>query len=407
MKTFLPFFRLLPSLMMVLCMAWASLPLRAGFVEESKIKKIGSGTTGFPSHDKPSDKGKDEAKKEAEEPVVFRNAMHDKLDAIVIKQVSFENTPLKSALDYLVSESRASDPSHKGVVMLLTGNREAFNDIKVTLDLRNIPLSEALRYLSIVTGIQYRVDPEAVSISEPAAPGKEGTPLPPMNRSIATLLQRKSVLRALCSIVLKKVEFQETPAVSAFDYLVTQSRKADPDGSGISVIPLGDPDLLAASKVTLNLQDVTLLEAIRYTAQVANLKFRVEPYAVFVVPSGNDEKPGPQTSSLDRDVDLLIGGNSTSRKLGAITIPQIAFDETPIRNAVDYLIAEGRKADPKHQGVNFVLALSPDQLKTTVTLDLRNVTLAQALKFLTQVTGVDAQAENNAVVLTSNANSKK
>lgn len=366
------------------------------------IKKMGSDSPkGFGNRDEAKKTETRDAPRTVEEPPsVIRRPIDDRLDSLVIKHVAFEETPLKSAVDYLVGEARAADPDRKGVVILLTGDREALAQIKVTLDLREIPMSEVLRYLTMVTGVQCRVDPDSISISPPAAGAsdRDKSALPPLQRSIASLLERKSVLKALNSTRIKSVEFQDTPSASAFNYLVEQGRKME-SGGGVSVVPVGDPETFINSKVTLNLRDLSLLQALRYTAQAANLRFRVEPHAVLIVPS-DAETPGHRHPSLERDVDLVSAqGTAAARKASELVLGQVVFDETPIRNVVDHLTAEARRVDPRKEGVNLVLAIPAEQLTKTVTLNLSNVTLAQALKFVAQVSDLEIRAENEAIVV--------
>lgn len=97
------------------------------------------------------------------------------------------------------------------------------------------------------------------------------------------------------------------------------------------------------------------------------------------------------------------------KTLSTITIPELVFNEKPIREAVDELQRLSEQNDPNHQGLNFVLRLpaktesNEDPESAVVSLELQNVTLQTAVKYLCeQVKGIDKlrpEIEENAVLL--------
>lgn len=97
------------------------------------------------------------------------------------------------------------------------------------------------------------------------------------------------------------------------------------------------------------------------------------------------------------------------KTLSTITIPEVVFNEKPIREAVEEIQRLSEQNDPNHQGLNFVLRLptkaegKEDPELATVSLELQNVTLQTAVKYLCeQVRGIDKlrpEVEDNAVLL--------
>jgi general secretion pathway protein D len=94
--------------------------------------------------------------------------------------------------------------------------------------------------------------------------------------------------------------------------------------------------------------------------------------------------------------------------LSTIEVPEIVFNEKPLRDAVEELQRLSEQNDPKKQGINFVLRLSPpaegvDPEAATVSLELRNVKLQTALKYLCeQIRGGEKlryDVENSAVLI--------
>lgn len=96
------------------------------------------------------------------------------------------------------------------------------------------------------------------------------------------------------------------------------------------------------------------------------------------------------------------------KKLAEIRIPELAFNERPIRAAVEELQRLGEQYDPEKRGLNFVLRLPAptagnDPEAATVSLELRDVSLQTALKYLCeQIRGGEklrAEVEDNVVFL--------
>jgi len=121
-------------------------------------------------------------------------------------------------------------------------------------------------------------------------------------------------------IIIPEIEFEDTPLSVAIDYLRQKSRELDdlepdPTRKGINIIirksgttggggaglgggddDLGFDDPLAGDDtfggaggeptVSLKLSNVPLVEALRYTTEIAGMTYKVEPNAVLVVPVG-------------------------------------------------------------------------------------------------------------------------
>ena len=96
------------------------------------------------------------------------------------------------------------------------------------------------------------------------------------------------------------------------------------------------------------------------------------------------------------------------KKLAAIRIPELTFNERPIRAAVEELQRLSEQYDPEKKGLNFVLRLPPpgegtDPESATVSLELRDISLQTALKYLCeQIRGGEklrSEVEDSAVFL--------
>ena len=195
------------------------------------------------------------------------------------------------------------------------------------------------------------------------------------------------IQKKLATIIIPKLEFREATIREAVDYLKKRSVDLDvtePDPArkgvnivlklesapGVSVVPeapapapgipgLELPGAAPApgpavalpnvnpndARITISLSNIPLGEALKYVTELANLKFKVEPFAVFVVPQGTPTEvlltkeykvpPGfissaPSTAAPDAlapaaPTDASKGGSSLAAK----------------REAKEFLVAQG------------------------------------------------------------------
>lgn len=112
------------------------------------------------------------------------------------------------------------------------------------------------------------------------------------------------MISRLNRIIIPRVDFRDTTIRQAVSFLQQRSRdldttESDPERRGVNIVlklpttpaPAtetdGEASLPAPSadnRITLNLTNVPLYEALRYVATLAGLKVKVEPYAVSLVP---------------------------------------------------------------------------------------------------------------------------
>ncbi len=84
--------------------------------------------------------------------------IQQKLEKIVFPTVQFQNATIQQALEYLRVKSRDLDPAKQGVNIIV---KPGGPDAKITLDLRNIPLSHAISYIAERSGHQLTADGHA------------------------------------------------------------------------------------------------------------------------------------------------------------------------------------------------------------------------------------------------------
>jgi len=119
----------------------------------------------------------------------------------------------------------------------------------------------------------------------------------------------EAITAKLNSIIIPTINLRETTVREAIEFLKQRSRDLDtgadsPDGQrGVNIVvdlpeassaqgfpedsleaPSSSAGGNAATRVTMSLRNVPLIEAIRYLTELAKVKFKIEPFAVSIVP---------------------------------------------------------------------------------------------------------------------------
>lgn len=89
-------------------------------------------------------------------------------------------------------------------------------------------------------------------------------------------------------IIFPQVQFSGASIDEAVEFLRVKSRdldveEQDPARKGVNII-LKAGDNPSTASISLDLKDVPMVEALRYVTELAGMKFKVEPFAVLIVP---------------------------------------------------------------------------------------------------------------------------
>jgi hypothetical protein len=89
-----------------------------------------------------------------------------KLETLVLPQVTFRQASAHDVVMYLADQSRALDPEKTGINFVWLVPADA-TVAPVTLNLKNVPLGDVLRYVTELAGLKSRVDRHAVVVFVP------------------------------------------------------------------------------------------------------------------------------------------------------------------------------------------------------------------------------------------------
>jgi beta-lactamase regulating signal transducer with metallopeptidase domain len=207
-----------------------------------------------------------------------------KLERIVLPQVQFSGATLKDAVDFLEVQSHELDtletnPKLRGVQFLLRQGTGA--DATLSLDLKQVPLMEALRYVTELAGVKFRVEPYAVLI-EPLSGSKAVVIASPASASAPALTGKPLELGQ--KIVLPQVHFRDATLEEALEFIRVQVTTAC---DRLDIAPLNivlKPGAPSKARITLDLKDVPLAEALRYIAELAHHTLRSDEHAFILEP---------------------------------------------------------------------------------------------------------------------------
>ena len=118
-----------------------------------------------------------------------KDAINNKLNKIIIDRMDLDQASIREVVEFLKQKSRqldtsTDDPKKKGVNIVLklappaaapapvdgqaaqtpASESAVTEDTKISIALKNVPLIEAVRYLTELSGLKYKIEPFAVSI---------------------------------------------------------------------------------------------------------------------------------------------------------------------------------------------------------------------------------------------------
>jgi general secretion pathway protein D len=178
--------------------------------------------------------------------------------------------------------------------------------------------------------------------------------------------------------IFLSLDFNNATIEEATNFLSVESKRLDPNKKGVNFII--QPEASSTAKpVTITLNNVPLGEALRYVCQLANVKYKVQDYAISIVPfsAPTDDlisrtfivQPNfvapPRSGAIESATAAILGGAADARPLpvdtSATPAPENSGDT--VRSALE---AKGVKFPP---GASAVYTPSTGQLTVVNTPD--------------------------------------
>ena len=215
------------------------------------------------------------------------------------------------------------------------------------------------------------------------------------------------ITNLLNSIIIPKIEFHEATVAEAISFLKQKSKDLDPNKQGVNIVlkveggggapapapgaapaaapgaapapeaapaaPTGSP---AEARITLSLQNIPLFEALRYITSLANLKVKIDPYAVAIVPI-TENTDALVTKEYNVPPGFISnapsGGEATSMSAPTAVGRGAGGAPDPTRNTGPSLAGRANaKVFLEGQGVSFPEGASANYLSASSRLIVRN-----------------------------------
>ena len=180
-----------------------------------------------------------------------------------------------------------------------------------------------------------------------------------------------NINRKLDEIIIPKIDFRDATVREALDFIKQRassldSVEQDPARKGINIVLKLAPDAAeSGSRITLSLTDVPLRAAIDYVARAANLKLKVEPYSVVVVPQSE-----PIDVLITKEYKVppsFITALPTSSGAAAAPVPGVAAGSQSSVTA-----RSGAREFLEANGVTFPPGASANYISSTSRLIVKN-----------------------------------
>jgi general secretion pathway protein D len=179
--------------------------------------------------------------------------------------------------------------------------------------------------------------------------------------------------RKLDEIIIPRVDFRDATIREALDFLKQRSvaldtTDQDPTRRGINIVlkvPVDSPE--ADARITLSLNDIPLRAAIDYVAKAANLKLKVEPYAVAVVPQSE-----PTDILITKEYKVPPGFITSLPATGQPPLPGPGTETLAPGSQPAIQARSGAREFLEAQGVTFPPGASANFIASTSRLIIKN-----------------------------------
>jgi beta-lactamase regulating signal transducer with metallopeptidase domain len=299
-----------------------------------------------------------------------------KLNEIIIPSVKFQGASVEEAIEYLRIKTRelSPGPTAPGVSIIYRQSNPP-SKAAISMDLKDVPLGEALRYVVELASLKMIIQPYAVLI---------GPVDDPVFAKSATAPVVPDPSGKLGEIVITAQETSTDPATEI------QTAKGD------ARCQVGDTSIQAAELV--------------FDRKTHRLKI----HGPFTIISGGNQKHSSTSSESSAVLDLTSGKLTTSGPhetkiltppASKIIIPSIEFRDATLTECIDFILIKSRDLDPDKKGVNIIVKPGGDT-SARITLSLKDVPLSEALRYCAELANHKLTTDGQSFILTPSTNNQ-
>lgn len=200
-----------------------------------------------------------------------------KLQSIVLPQVQFSGATLLEAIEFFRVKSRMLDTSEpevskRGVNFMILGDYAT--EASISMDLKDVPLSDAVKYTAELAGMEYRIE-EIFVVFLPVSKDSTAKPPAPINGKAVELAKKYN---------LPQVQFSKATLEEALEFLRRRVQGRDDAEQPADINLILKPGGTPTAQISLDLQDVSLWEALRYIAELSNHTLSADDHSIILTP---------------------------------------------------------------------------------------------------------------------------
>lgn len=190
---------------------------------------------------------------------------------------------------------------------------------------------------------------------------------------------------------IARIEFANTPLSDAVDFFRAKSIELQPAGKRINFIV--DPEVDPQQLISLRLSNVPIGAAIVYMIDYADLDYRIDSHACFILPGGQGEL------AKRRPLEPAVtAGFKLSKMARQIVLEKIEFNAAPLDEVINFITQKSAEVTPGHRGINMILSRRVDPV-IPVSLQMENVPISRVLAKIANQTAIEIRIEKYAVFL--------
>ncbi|QIF00765.1 hypothetical protein [Roseimicrobium sp. ORNL1] len=318
----------------------------------------------------------------------------ERLNKIILPSVQFAGASLTQAIDFLRIESKRydhaePDPAKRGV-NLVVKPEAASSTATISLDLKDVSLLDALRYVTELSGAKYRIESFGITIV-PISDVRSEMYSRKFKLTLAQMLAYKEKSMGMHAPSAPRDPFapaggdERKPSTGEFSLEAALKAEGIPFPEGAVAVYDRDAQMLLVrnTQPSLDLVD-SLLDSLR-------------PDEVMV----DNDDPNAGTENYGQ---VESPGDYYIKKMSRIIFPFVEFNGISVEEAIEYLRIKSKdydqvESDRAKRGVNLIVKPGAAPSTATISLDLKDVPMSEALRYVTELGGMKYKVEPYAVVV--------
>ena len=313
------------------------------------------------------------------------------LSKAIVSGIELEESSLTAVVEYLRVKAASANASPENFILYDPKGTIAERAPEISLKLTNIPISDVVKYVCNLSETAFIVDRDAVIIGDKTdlvelKARRKGSPgVPGRNPQILKLSQTR----------LPEFDFSEVDFATAIDYFRTKANETNQKVPVNFWIKENAERNIGGRLITLKLSNVSLLDAVRYTSELAGCTMRYDSIAMVL--------GDPETI---RDIPKFrpLPGNQMYKRLGNAIITNVELTDAPLADVIEFVKYHTRDQAGFPDGVNIIQQTATEK---TVTLKLAKARALDILVYANEATNTTFKIEGIAIVVKDQPPKKK